>query len=388
MTEQLTLLPELEIERKREKRLLNLQNLHKAILENNDTSKFSRLDKVAYILWQKPNTRNSDRTHAIEYYKMFHKELVANATISFENIYKLPKMYDIQRDRATIQNTERLFPAKESTLRKRFEKEQEYKTFYLQSLPSGISYDTDYYIHLDESGKNEKYFVLAGILTNSKSDRDSIEDELKNIKKSLINYMYVPSEWKFSGINQKNLTYYLRVIERLKECKHKLIFVSAFVQNSGLSTSSKRNKSKELLKLILHDCLNLVTGYMTQSSYSNVTSNLSVTLDNDSDGFDVLEQENIKVEMQETINRENEYFSTLEDLKWQDSKENVMIQLADLYAGSLNNVFSEVSAETETAKAKKAFAISFLEMVGINAVNQPYNYNKKTQVEFINRCIS
>ncbi len=129
----------IEIERKREKRLLNLQNLHRAILNNLDISKFSRLDKVAYILWQKPNTRNSDRTHAIEYYKMFHHELVQNATITFENIYKLPKMYDIQRDRATIQNTERLFPAKESTIEKRCEKEQEYKTFYLQSLPSGIT---------------------------------------------------------------------------------------------------------------------------------------------------------------------------------------------------------------------------------------------------------
>ncbi len=200
--------------------------------------------------------------------------------------------------------------------------------------------------------------------------------------------MYVPTEWKFSSINQKNVTYYLKIIEKLKECKHKLVFVSAFVQNSGLSTSSKRNKSKEVLKLILHDCLSLVTGYMTKTSYSNVTSNLNVTLDNESDGLDVLEQENIKIEMQETINRENEYFSTLDDLKWQDSKENIMIQLADLYAGSLNNVFSEISAETETAKAKKAFATAFLDMVGINAVNQPYNYNKKTRVEFINRLIS
>ena len=86
----------------RKKRLQQLQELHSLILEKKDISKISRLVKVAYVLWQYPNTRNSDRTHAIQYYKLFYPEYVENEQITFENIYKIPKMYDLQRDRATI----------------------------------------------------------------------------------------------------------------------------------------------------------------------------------------------------------------------------------------------------------------------------------------------
>jgi len=378
----------IEIERKREKRLLNLQNLHRALLDNSDTSKFSRLDKVAYILWQKPNTRNSDRTHAIEYYKMFHSDLVSDSLITFENIYQLPKMYDLQRDRATIQNTERLFPAKESTLHHRIEKEMEYRTYYLESSPSGIVYDTDYYLYLDESGKNEKYFVLGGVLINSAQTKQSLENKLSEIQESLSNFRYVPSEWKFSQIKANNLSYYLNLLERLKQEKLGLVFVSAFVENSGLSQGSRRNRTRELLKLILHDCLSLTTGYMTKSSYSSVTSNLQATLDNDGDGLDILEQESFKVEMQEVINRENEYFSTLDNLEWQDSRSNLILQLSDLYASSLNNIFSEIPEETETARAKKVFAKAFLDFVGIKSIEETFKINKKNKVEFINRCIN
>ena len=111
----------ISIDRKR--RLQEIQEIHEKIQSKEDVSSFSRLSKVAYILWQYPNTRNSDRAHAIQYYKIFYPECVKNEQITFENLYILPKMYDLQRDRATIQNTEQLFPAKQSTLKKRIEKE-------------------------------------------------------------------------------------------------------------------------------------------------------------------------------------------------------------------------------------------------------------------------
>lgn len=54
----------------------------------------------------------------------------------------------------------------------------------------------------------------------------------------------------------------------------------------------------------IHDCLSIITEYVCRSSYANVTSRLNVILDNDGAGLDILEQETIKSEMQETIDRE------------------------------------------------------------------------------------
>ena len=48
----------------RKRRLQKIQNIHEQILKGEKLSRFSRLDKVAYILWRYPNTRNSDRTHS------------------------------------------------------------------------------------------------------------------------------------------------------------------------------------------------------------------------------------------------------------------------------------------------------------------------------------
>ena len=73
-----------DIDRKR--RLQSIQNLHEKILKNEDVSKFPRLDQVAYILWRYPNTRNSDRTHAIQNFFLQVLELKRNAKKRNPNI--------------------------------------------------------------------------------------------------------------------------------------------------------------------------------------------------------------------------------------------------------------------------------------------------------------
>lgn len=105
-------------EKKILRRLEEIQEIHETIIRNEPTDKFHILSLLAYMLWQHPNTRNSDITLALEFYKKFFPEIVKEASIKFEDFFKIPKMYDIQRARAKIQNTEGLFPAKESVIKK------------------------------------------------------------------------------------------------------------------------------------------------------------------------------------------------------------------------------------------------------------------------------
>lgn len=371
----------------RKRRLQEIQELHEKIIKNEDVSKISRLTKVAYILWQYPNTRNSDRTHAIQYYKIFHPEYVQNDQITFENLYNLPKMYDLQRDRATIQNTEELFPAKIEVGKKRQVRATEYQSYYKNNNPKNFINDANYYIYLDESGKNDKYFVLAGILINSNDGKKILSDKLSEIKQNLNKkYNLQINEWKYSNINHKNKNYYLELIEEIKNTGVNIAFISILVENSGLSSDSKKNKTKELLKFVVKDCLDTLTLYTCRSSYENVISRLNATLDNDGAGIDILQQEQIKMEIQTAIGTESKYFSTLENLNWEDSKNNNFVQIADLYASSLNNIFSEMPIEGENSQAKKDFANKILEQVGITSIfNSRGNSNN---FEFLNKCIS
>ena len=94
------------------KRLVNIQKIHDAFKQKQDVQKFSNKDKIAYILWRDSFSRNSDIYLSIQFYKKFYPEYVKEDILKLDDLFKIPKMYDIQRTRAEIQNTEGLFPAK------------------------------------------------------------------------------------------------------------------------------------------------------------------------------------------------------------------------------------------------------------------------------------
>lgn len=370
----------------RKRRLQKIQNIHEQILKGEKLSRFSRLDKVAYILWRYPNTRNSDRTHAIQYYKTFDPEYVEGDKITFENLYKITKMYDLQRDRATIQNTEELFPAKTEIKKKRAEKASEYKTYYVNSNPKNFINDLEYFVYLDESGKNDKYFILAGILINSEDNKTFLENKLIKLREKLNKkYNLEINEWKFSNINHNNESYYKDLIKEIKAFGINITFVSIILENNGLSGNSKRYKTKKLLKFIVKDCLDTLTLYTCRSSYEGNVSYLNVILDNDGAGLDELEKEQIKTDLEISIGVESKYFSELKYLNWEDSTNNNFIQLADLYASSLNNIFSEKEISGKNSQSKKDFAKEMIEAVGIQKAFDSRGNN--TNFEFINKCI-
>lgn len=96
------------------RRIMSIPKIHDAIKNKEDLSKFSNIDKITYILWRDGYTRNSDIALSIEFYKQFHSEYIQDDdAIKLEDLYNIPKMYDIQRTRADIQNTQGLFPATE-----------------------------------------------------------------------------------------------------------------------------------------------------------------------------------------------------------------------------------------------------------------------------------
>lgn len=372
---------------KTQKRLNEIQKIKKSIdAGTKEKNKISRLGKIAYILWRYPHTRNSDITLAIAYYKLFHPELVENDCISFKNLYNLPKMYDIQRARAEIQNSENLFPADEAVSKMRLKLADEYKMFYVEKKKFPNKNFSDYYIYLDESGKNEKYFVLGGIAINGEENNSNYIKELQKIKSKIEKkYSLHIDELKFSAIKNSTLGFYKELISEIFKLSIKPIYYSVFLENTGLSQSSKKHKSNKLLEFMILDTISLIIQDTVKSVTTDVLVNLSVCLDEDGDKTDILKAKEHKKNIQIEMDKQYEYFAKLKDLYWQNSKDNILIQLADLYASSLNNIFSDIEITSETAIAKKDFAKMFLELVGIKDIDEVYKKNK--DVKLFNNCI-
>ena len=143
-------------------------------------------------------------------------------------------MYDIQRTRAEVQNTEGLFPAKDEVRQKRVKRESEFYSYYKDKKKKTLRTLPDYYLYLDESGKTDKYFVLAGVLLNGESDNNSQTLRFNSLKKTLNDKHHLSiKEFKFTEINSRNLAFYKDMVDTVFKEELPLTLVSNIVRKGN-----------------------------------------------------------------------------------------------------------------------------------------------------------
>lgn len=86
----------------------------KRAVEKKDT----QLVRVRILLEEIPETRNSDTTLMIEYWKKHFRESLEPFGVTFENLHLLPDQGTLKRFRAKIQNEEHLYLPTDSKVRK------------------------------------------------------------------------------------------------------------------------------------------------------------------------------------------------------------------------------------------------------------------------------
>jgi hypothetical protein len=114
-------------QKKDEKKKLAIERARDRLLRALGEDKIVKLqDQVAYILNHYPEARNSDKKLSIHLIETFYSKFVdAQRKISLESIHEIPKMYDMQRYRAKIQNDYGLFLADPNVRRNRRKLEEE-----------------------------------------------------------------------------------------------------------------------------------------------------------------------------------------------------------------------------------------------------------------------
>lgn len=376
------------------RRIMSIPKIHDAIKNKENLSKFSDIDKIAYILWRDNYTRNSDIALSIEFYKQFHSEYIQDDdSIKLEDLYNIPKMYDIQRNRADIQNTQGLFPATEEVRQARLKRAKESRERYSEQKRKTFRGLPDYYMYMDESGKNAPYFVLAGILLNGKKNVQSQKLRFNDLKKRLnTKHKLSIDELKFTDINKRNLDFYKDYLNEIFREGAPFTFLSIIVENKGLKRKTEQKKTKYLLEIFLKELTSVIVRSTCGSPYAEKSAKLHITLDKDSDGYDAVVREKIKQELDLELKQYYKYLIALDDFKDVDSKDEIYVQIADLYASSLSNIFSSIKADSDTAKCKKEFAQLFLNNVGIAKIDDSFPMRDKSKIEnytrFINKFIT
>lgn len=113
--------------------------------------------KVGTILNRYEETRSSDITLLIRYWRTYHN--FTGDTLSVENLYEYERLTSIARARAKIQNEYKLFLPNEKVRQYRRKLEEQHKEFELLNKPELPLM----HIYADETGKTDDYLIVGSL---------------------------------------------------------------------------------------------------------------------------------------------------------------------------------------------------------------------------------
>jgi len=287
--------------------------------------------KVAHILNQFPETRDSDRSLTIKVLEIFYPEYIIDGKILLTDLNTLPKSYDMARYRARIQNDFKLFLASPAiqALRK---KNQNIKTenFITNRIDS-----SSVFIFSDESGKTGKFLILGSIWLYSK------QMYLEMICK--LNKWREKENWKSE--------FHFKKIKDIKRAQKAAAFFDIFIKTGYFSAfralilENSMFSSHEKFNIVYNGLAEmLIEGIETEISTGRIAKPIILDVIKDADPeSDVLQRAPLNRRVVEAldIKWKKEVVLENDEIGSADSERNDLVQIADLFTGSINRWINE-----------------------------------------------
>ena len=300
------------------------------------------IQKVGNILNLEPATRDSDIALSLKLYKTFHGALIEEGDyIKFSSFYRLPKMYDIQRLRAHIQNTLGLFPASTGVRDERRKREiDEFETYSKSSFtaPSIL-------IYCDESGKTNDYLVIGSVWVLDFGKLQSLKASIRDWRKY---YYSKDQEFKFNKINGKtdlDITkeFFKRCLQSINQ--NLFGFKAIVVDSRGIKEKSKNEHIYRAHKELV------LSGFEFDLAKGRISLPRMATIIKDRDQpTDPLFIAEMERDLKTDANRHFDNRVFIDGVHTLDSKNNDLIQLADLFSGAISRKWNYGHLERKNEK--------------------------------------
>lgn len=308
---------------------------------------YSLRDKVAYVLNNYPEARNSDIDLSWTYWSIFEGNIFKGGISNKEQLYNLTKINSLTRARAKIQNEYKLFQADDIVKKHRGKLEVEKKEAAIIDKPKNLP---SYNIYIDESGKNDNFLIIGSIwVTDNISDPYRTNIDIKNWK-SFKNIKY---EFHFAEMRKGELEHYKEYFMKFLSLNPTISFKAIVINNSGFN-----DKSLTLESLTFH-LINKGILHENETGRAILPRNLSVVIDSEELGSDKLKAENLK----ERINAQNIDGLVCRNIEALDSLGNNYLQIADLFVASINR---KLNNNTNTQNHKDELSNYILGLVNFD----------------------
>jgi len=308
---------ELEPKKERERQVL----MEKVLSGNLEQMK----DKVAFILNNSSQARNSDKELSWQYWKLFESDVLVGNSITKQQFYKLTKQSSIIRCRAKIQNEYRLFQADEEVKQYRGMLDEQYREDAISDKLDNVPV---YSIYIDESGKTQEYLSVGSLWSPGGSSVYSAVKAILDWKeKENINY-----EFHFNKATKNKLDEYKQFFKLFLMHNPHVGFKTIIVSNKGIA-----DRHQAITDLTYHVLFKGIT-HEHDSGRAPLPRLMQVYIDNEEKGSDLLKLENIK----ERIQAQKKEGLILGNFMALDSKKSIFIQAVDLFTASINRKLHNV----------------------------------------------
>ncbi len=308
--------------------------------------------RVAYVLNHYPAARNSDRVLFLTYWKTFQPSVLGrDGRLNEEKVLQLENPMSLTRARQKIQNEFGLFGPTGEVQRYRRERQEEFRREMLLDKPD-IPLVT---VYGDETGKTGKYAIVGSMWTlDARRYSQFITRALRFRADRNINY-----EFHFNELTRHKVSDTKAFFQEALAHADTFSFRAVGVNQEGLS------RSVEELYLELYYRL-VMDGLEEEISRNRLTLPRTLWIfkdkDKTNDVLDALSIARLRDRLSLDLNRKYGEDIKLELVETVDSRGNPLIQLADLFAGSLNRKLNTASGP---ANHKDEVATFILDMLGL-----------------------
>lgn len=322
-------------------------------------------DRVAFILNNSVEARNSDIDLAWMYWQTYQSDRFDGTYITRDQMMKLTRLSSIARERARIQNQYKLFQADPEVKKFRYIREGNFKQAAIDDRPEGNGF---YHVYIDETGKTQEYLSIGSLwILKHGGATDILKSmEIDRWKKE----REITSEFHFNKVSKNSIEDYKLFFQMFLTMFPEVGFKLIVVSNKGIS-----NQSTAIVDMTYH-LLDKGVKHEDETGRAPLPRRLQVSLDEEEKGSDRLKLENIK-ERLTGQKIEGLHLGLFEAIP---SSGNYFIQIVDLFAAAVNRKLHN----PEGTAFKDELADHILRLVGLDITSIDKSNVKTDQAHVFN----
>ena len=302
-------------------------------------------DKTAWILNHYPEARDSDITLQIKYWETF--EGYDGGAIDPADLYKRTHLTTLARARAKIQNEYKLFLATPKIQEKRGTLSEEEKQKEIEDKPNYPVFT----VYMDDSGKNADFLIIGSIWFLA--DYWNVYNAIHKIRERT----GFTKEFHFKELDRESLPIYKEVVDVFWEHANAVSFKLISVPRSGIG------KVRDAFTDMYYHLLIQGIAHEHETGRAPLPRTLQVWIDTEEANLDKLLVANLNDRLGQAAQTRFERKLVLDQVYTVDSKKNLLLQIADMFTGSVNRILNRAGT---TRNYKDELAEYFLNRFKIN----------------------